>query len=839
MSSSRQPLSSVFFSTRRRLLAALGGLVFLLLAAGAGRAGEDPGAELPEVPDPSDLGVFIRGDANGDGDLDISDAVANLGCQFLGGRCPGCMDVLDVDDSGEVTITDPIGALNFLFRGGEAPAPPFPDPGPDPTADAMECAASALQVTLDPDMDLSAGVDIEALQEEARGTGLLSLRNGEVLEGRVVSEGLHIPDDAEVYLMPGTQIVSVGDAYFGGSLVPMEDPNDEANDELNDLEADGAEDEVLDAEDALGGGGAGARVSRPQPAYPLDCPAVTRKRAVDKGTMRGVEIEVLGSARVTRRTFARWCDGSRDLDAEPVRVVGAKSASAEAGRARGGRDLTLELISFGGSRTLTIEGTICNQRGGNGGDATATGAAGVGCGECGGDTFAVGGEGGRSGTLRISAPRMVFGRGSSIDIRAGGRGGDATATGGDGGDCDECGLPGGEGGSASAVGGAAGAPGGAYIAANEFVDAAGLPLTAAAVMAGATIAPGARGGDATATAGTGGDAGGDCDCAEPPGRGGDGGSADAKGGKGGKGVKHSSYAGRTLTGVRTTDGGPGGIASATGKDGGVGGDAADCPCDETVQAASGGDGGDGGAAGATGGAGGDATWGAPGVGAAPTAGNGGAATAACGDGGDAGDGGSCVGPEPLRCSPGAGGDGGTEGGETAANGAPGTPAGGAAPGAPGVATSTGCDPGADGDPGAVSCDPPPPPPPVDDAGACLDDLEDLLESLPGIPPPAREELLALLRAAREALARGAIAEALALLEELLRRLIELMEFGEIAPNVGQPLITRIEGCRALVDNTLDANGDPGDVIGGDGGDDVVVIGGDGVVDDGAGVRPGG
>ena len=81
-----------------------------------------------------------RGDANGDGRVDISDSVAVLSYLFLGATTPGCLDAADVDDSGDLDITDGASINIFLFLGGTAP----PEPGPfacggDPTPDALGC----------------------------------------------------------------------------------------------------------------------------------------------------------------------------------------------------------------------------------------------------------------------------------------------------------------------------------------------------------------------------------------------------------------------------------------------------------------------------------------------------------------------------------------------------------------------------------------------------------------------------------------------------------------------------------------------------------------------------
>jgi hypothetical protein len=82
---------------------------------------------------------FVRGEVNGDGRSDISDAVRILEYLFLGGLDPECLDAADVDDDGLIAINDPTFLLNFLFLGGRAPPPPYPEPGVDETADGLEC----------------------------------------------------------------------------------------------------------------------------------------------------------------------------------------------------------------------------------------------------------------------------------------------------------------------------------------------------------------------------------------------------------------------------------------------------------------------------------------------------------------------------------------------------------------------------------------------------------------------------------------------------------------------------------------------------------------------------
>ena len=84
-------------------------------------------------------GGFIRGDANGDGGVDIADPVKTLFVLF-GGIASDCEDAIDADDNGVTSISDAILVLAYLFQGGAAPAQPFPLAAPDPTTDALDCS---------------------------------------------------------------------------------------------------------------------------------------------------------------------------------------------------------------------------------------------------------------------------------------------------------------------------------------------------------------------------------------------------------------------------------------------------------------------------------------------------------------------------------------------------------------------------------------------------------------------------------------------------------------------------------------------------------------------------
>jgi hypothetical protein len=63
----------------------------------------------------------LRGDANGDGVLDISDGISMFGCLFLGGNCPDDDCKRDANGDGKFDISDPISLLSFIFMGGPPP----------------------------------------------------------------------------------------------------------------------------------------------------------------------------------------------------------------------------------------------------------------------------------------------------------------------------------------------------------------------------------------------------------------------------------------------------------------------------------------------------------------------------------------------------------------------------------------------------------------------------------------------------------------------------------------------------------------------------------------------
>lgn len=106
-----------------------GGVDPVLLAHTFVMGGDAPGAE-----------AFRRGDANGDGQVDISDPITVLGHLFAGAPAElACGKSADSNDDGQIDIADPIFTLAYVFLGAAAPRAPFPDCGEDVTADFLTC----------------------------------------------------------------------------------------------------------------------------------------------------------------------------------------------------------------------------------------------------------------------------------------------------------------------------------------------------------------------------------------------------------------------------------------------------------------------------------------------------------------------------------------------------------------------------------------------------------------------------------------------------------------------------------------------------------------------------
>jgi hypothetical protein len=84
---------------------------------------------------------FIRGDANRNGEVDVSDAVAMLDYLFQGSsNLDGdCLAAADANADQALDISDPIFILNYLFLGGTEPPAPFPAEGLASEESVLDC----------------------------------------------------------------------------------------------------------------------------------------------------------------------------------------------------------------------------------------------------------------------------------------------------------------------------------------------------------------------------------------------------------------------------------------------------------------------------------------------------------------------------------------------------------------------------------------------------------------------------------------------------------------------------------------------------------------------------
>lgn len=83
---------------------------------------------------------FLRGDANRDGRIDVTDVVIQLRAMVAGDiHLLGCADAADADDDGRLGLPDALATLNFLFAAGEIPSPGPGVSGPDPSCDPLDC----------------------------------------------------------------------------------------------------------------------------------------------------------------------------------------------------------------------------------------------------------------------------------------------------------------------------------------------------------------------------------------------------------------------------------------------------------------------------------------------------------------------------------------------------------------------------------------------------------------------------------------------------------------------------------------------------------------------------
>jgi hypothetical protein len=91
-------------------------------------------ADFEFVPPPA----FVRGDANGDSRVDVSDATLISSIVLQGSvSFPRNRDALDTNDDGRIDFGDALNLLRYLFEAGAMLPAPFPAAGQDPSADGI------------------------------------------------------------------------------------------------------------------------------------------------------------------------------------------------------------------------------------------------------------------------------------------------------------------------------------------------------------------------------------------------------------------------------------------------------------------------------------------------------------------------------------------------------------------------------------------------------------------------------------------------------------------------------------------------------------------------------
>jgi hypothetical protein len=118
--------------------------------------------------------LLSRGDANGDMELGMADALMTLRWMYVpGSEEPSCMDAADTDDDGEVGMGDATMTLQYLYvPDSPEPPAPFPGCGADPTQDGLDCGTHPC----------NGGLAKSSIADE---TGLLSLGEPEIDAGGV------------------------------------------------------------------------------------------------------------------------------------------------------------------------------------------------------------------------------------------------------------------------------------------------------------------------------------------------------------------------------------------------------------------------------------------------------------------------------------------------------------------------------------------------------------------------------------------------------------------------------------------------------------------------------
>ena len=232
----------------------------------------------------ADTPQFVRGDADTNGLLEVTDPIALLNFFFLGVGSIPCRDAGDADDNGQHCLTDAIYILNFVFLGGPSPIAPFPDCGVDPTDDLLDCesypvCAPSVESEWPEVAAMYGNLEILAGTGEFRGDGLnawqeefegvdattveLSRPHNAMADAAgnvyIADKGSHgirqVRPDGTIVTVAGTNELGDGpDTDTDATEVALDNPNGEFDSEDVDLNGfDDDEDTGLDLTDGIDG----------------------------------------------------------------------------------------------------------------------------------------------------------------------------------------------------------------------------------------------------------------------------------------------------------------------------------------------------------------------------------------------------------------------------------------------------------------------------------------------------------------------------------------------------------------------------------------------------------
>jgi hypothetical protein len=155
-------------------------------------------------------GGLVRGDANGDGVIDLSDALRILNYLYKGGPAPNPLWTGDANSDGVVDIADALYILNYLYKGGPAPCSRQTGNHPAETAKLRGFSGDA-EVTLMPMSGSNMGDDASAVLPSGKSDGVSDIAVTAKFDREVAGVHLEIEYDPrevtilESVLTPSTQ----------------------------------------------------------------------------------------------------------------------------------------------------------------------------------------------------------------------------------------------------------------------------------------------------------------------------------------------------------------------------------------------------------------------------------------------------------------------------------------------------------------------------------------------------------------------------------------------------------------------------------------------------------